>query len=249
VVAGGELTSEIVERAVAVLADRPSALVTDIDGTLSRIVPRPEDASVSTRARSALQTLVRQLDLVAVITGRPNEVARRMVGVEGIVYMGSYALDAASRVSLAESDLGLVRQLATGLLAEHPCVRLEEKEVSFALHYRNCDHPEHVGDALLEALAPLAESAAARLLEGKRVIEVAPAALPDKDVAFAKLAVTTAPTLRSSGRSPAGAIRDSAASRSPSATRRHPPPSSGQPTPFWKVSMRWRSSWRHWSRK
>jgi trehalose 6-phosphate phosphatase len=188
VVAGGELTSEIVERAVAVLADRPSALVTDIDGTLSRIVPRPEDASVSTRARSALQTLVRQLDLVAVITGRPNEVARRMVGVEGIVYMGSYALDAASRVSLAESDLGLVRQLATGLLAEHPCVRLEEKEVSFALHYRNCDHPEHVGDALLEALAPLAESAAARLLEGKRVIEVAPAALPDKDVAFAKLA-------------------------------------------------------------
>jgi trehalose 6-phosphate phosphatase len=188
VVAGGDLTSEIVQRAVAVLGDRPSALVTDIDGTLSRIVPRPEDASVSRRARSALQVLVRQLDLVAVITGRPNQVARRMVGVEGIAYMGSYALDAASRVSLAESDLGLVRQRATSLIEEHPCVRLEEKEISFALHYRNCNNPEHVGDALLAALAPLADQAAVRLLEGKRVIEVAPAALPDKDVAFAKLA-------------------------------------------------------------
>jgi hypothetical protein len=183
-----------------------------------------------------------------------------MVGVEGIAYMGSYALDAASRVSLAESDLGLVRQRATSLIEEHPCVRLEEKEISFALHYRNCNNPEHVGDALLAALAPLADQAAVRLLEGKRVIEVAPAALPDKDVALPSwrpiiesealsFSVTTAPTLRSSGRSPAGAIRDSVASRSPSATRRHPPPSSGQPTPFWKVSMRWRSSWRHWSRK
>jgi trehalose 6-phosphate phosphatase len=178
----------VAARAFEALRDRPSALISDIDGTLSRIVSRPADAIVSERARRALREIATCLDLVAIITGRPNNVACAMVGVEEIEYMGSYALDAASVVRMAESDIGLIRDQADRLLTDLPCVTLEEKEVSFAFHYRNCAEPETVGAALLERLAPLASKGGARLLEGKRVVEVVPEALPDKDVAFVKLA-------------------------------------------------------------
>lgn len=176
-----------VHKAIEALRKRPSALISDIDGTLSRIVSRPEDAVVSGRAQAALADLAQYLDLVAVITGRPDDVARKMVGVDNIVYMGSYALDAASALQLTESDIGLIKEQAPALLAGLPCVTLEEKAISFAFHYRNCPEPERVRLKLLDRLEPLTKGAGGRLLEGKRVIEVVPDALPNKDVAFAKL--------------------------------------------------------------
>ena len=78
---------------MAVLDQRPSALITDVDGTLSHIVPKPQDAVVSIEIKESLRRLLPRLDLVAVVTGRENEVARRMVGVEGLTYIGSYAID------------------------------------------------------------------------------------------------------------------------------------------------------------
>jgi trehalose 6-phosphate phosphatase len=65
-------------------------------------------------------------------------------------------------------------------------VELERKQVSFALHYRNCEDPR-VGPWLLEMLRPIAESTATKLLEGKQVIEVAPRGLPDKGLALLQL--------------------------------------------------------------
>ena len=173
--------------ALDVLRHRPSALISDIDGTLSRIVPRPEDAVVSEEVRGSLRRLARRLDHVAVITARQELVARNMVGLDGLTYMGSYALDAASVARLAESEIGLVKRNAEAILVELPGVILEEKGISFAFHYRNCAEPLEVRLRLLERLIPLAREAAGRIVEGKRVIEVVPQALPDKDRAFAKL--------------------------------------------------------------
>jgi trehalose 6-phosphate phosphatase len=176
---------EAVAAAVEVLGARPSLLVTDVDGTLSRIVPRPQDATVSETARSGLRALVRKLDCVAVITGREEAVARRMVGVEGLVYVGSYALDAAGGLSFDAVRPALT--LVEPQLEDMPCVELERKQVSFALHYRNCVDGQRVSQRLLELLEPVVERTATRLLEGKQVIEVAPQALPDKGTALHQL--------------------------------------------------------------
>jgi len=81
-----------VEAAADVLAFAPAALVTDVDGTLSRIVARPEFATVEEPIKDSLRVLIERVSLVAVVTGREEEVARSMVGVPELVYVGNYAL-------------------------------------------------------------------------------------------------------------------------------------------------------------
>ena len=178
---------EVVERAIAVLAQRPSALVTDVDGTLSRIVARPEDAYVSVAARRALERLKPRLDLLAVVTGREHEVARRMVGIEDLKYVGSYALSDTVLPEGTLEKIAYARAEVEPYLERLPGVSLETKDVSFALHYRNSPNAYETRSRIITLLEPIAAQAEAKLLEGKLVVEVAPKALPDKGTAFAAL--------------------------------------------------------------
>ena len=182
----------VVEKALAVLAGRPSALITDVDGTLSRIVANPQDAVVDEVISRALEELLRHLDLVAVVTGREETVARRMVAVEGLTYVGSYGMDPSVPVRLIDSDLSAAREEILPFLSRLPCVTLEIKEVSFSLHYRNCENPSEVRARLLSVVEPVALSAGARIMEGKQVVEVVPEGLPNKASAFARLLETHA---------------------------------------------------------
>jgi trehalose 6-phosphate phosphatase len=182
---------DVVERAAGVLAERPSALVTDIDGTLSRIVSRPEDAYVSEAVRGALRRLVVRLDLVAVVTGRENEVARRMVGVEGVSHVGSYAIQDGGAPAGIEG-IASAKRTVEAYLPRLPGVSLETKDVTFALHYRGSPDPAATRARLIALLEPIAAGAGAKLLEGKLVLEVAPSGLPDKGTAFADLLRGTA---------------------------------------------------------
>ncbi len=178
---------EVVERALAVLAERPCALVTDVDGTLSRIVSRPEDARVSEVVRSALRRIVPCVDLAAVVTGRESDVARRMVGVECLTYVGSYALSEANLLEEASEAIDEAKAKVEPYLGRLPGVTLETKDVSFALHYRNSPDQVAMRLRLLALLEPIATASSAKLLEGKLVVEVAPMALPDKGTAYTLL--------------------------------------------------------------
>ena len=182
---GVEVVRPVVERVLTVLRERPSGLISDIDGTLSRIVERPEEAYVSDRARSALTRLRNRLDLVGVITARPKDVARKRVGVEGLEYVGSYALR--SGPSDEGANLEAARELVPSILARFPGATFEEKGISFALHYRGCEEPERVRGELLELIYPAALASGGKVLEGKRVLEIVPASLPDKGTAFSIL--------------------------------------------------------------
>ena len=55
-------------------------LISDMDGTLSPIVPVPSDAAPTDRNRDLLQQLNRQLALVAVVSGRAADDVRERVG-------------------------------------------------------------------------------------------------------------------------------------------------------------------------
>jgi trehalose 6-phosphate phosphatase len=180
-----------VEQALSVLKHAPAALVTDVDGTISSIVSRPEDATVSDAIKASLERLTRHLALVAVITAREERVARLMVGVKGLTYVGNYAVKS-KRAGAGESSslhdlIGIVRPL----LAAMPCVMLEEKGIAFSLHYRNCME-SGIRERLIALVEPLALTADAKLVEGKQVIEIVPARLPDKGSALADLLDATA---------------------------------------------------------
>jgi trehalose 6-phosphate phosphatase len=174
-----------VKKATQVLAVRPSALITDIDGTISRIVSRPEDAVVTERVQQALGILVGEVALVAVVTAREETVARQMVGVPELIYVGNYALDMVDGPA-DEGRLAATKEAVRPLLADLPCLSLEEKGLTFALHYRNCEEPD-VRERLLQAVTPIAAATGAKVLEGKQVIELVPADHPDKGNALTKL--------------------------------------------------------------
>jgi trehalose 6-phosphate phosphatase len=85
--------SLVVRRASEVLRHGRAALITDVDGTISPIVDRPEDAYVLPAAREALLGLRDLLVLVAVVSGRSVSDARQMVNVEGLTYVGNHGLE------------------------------------------------------------------------------------------------------------------------------------------------------------
>lgn len=177
----------VVARAWQVLQSTPAAFVTDIDGTISRIAPTPEEAFVGEPIRSALQEIQPLLRLTAVITGREASIARKMVGIETLEYIGNYALDEEASISMtAEAREEAKAQIVAGLGA-FPCVEVEDKGVSFSLHYRNCEDRAAARLHLLTLAEPAARAAGGKLVEGKSVIEVVPASLPDKGTALRKL--------------------------------------------------------------
>lgn len=175
-----------VEAAADVLAFAPAALVTDVDGTLSRIVSRPENATVDEDIRAALRSIESRVAMVAIVTGREETVARSMVGLPELTYVGNYALDTESSDVVDETDLDAARVLVKTLLQPFPCVEIEEKGVSFALHYRNCIDLT-MRERILTLVSPVAAAAGAKLLEGKQVVELVPIRLPDKSSAVARL--------------------------------------------------------------
>ena len=175
-----------VEAAADVLAFAPAALVTDVDGTLSRIVARPEDATVEMPIKAYLRALIDRLSLVAVVSGREEDVARAMVGVPELIYVGNYALEGVAAVRVDEHDLQAAMESVRVLLAPFECVEIEEKGVSFAMHYRNCADLL-MRERILSLIEPVAAAAGGRILEGKQVVEMVPRALPNKDTAVAHL--------------------------------------------------------------
>src|SRR5256885_11940184 len=80
----GRILLRVLDERVALLTSQPrrSAIVLDIDGTLAPIVARPEDATVPEETRAELARLVERYALLACLSGRTGDDARRMVGVD-----------------------------------------------------------------------------------------------------------------------------------------------------------------------
>ena len=70
-----------------------SAVLLDIDGTLSPIAEHAADASVPETTRQLLITIARRFALVACISGRRASEARAMVSIGTICYIGSHGAE------------------------------------------------------------------------------------------------------------------------------------------------------------
>jgi trehalose 6-phosphate phosphatase len=171
--------------ATQVLSVHPSGLVTDLDGTISPIAATPEQARVLPGCRLALEGLRGRLDLVAVVSGRSGAEARRLVDVEGIVYLGNHGLDpwiggnssapvagrtgGSSRASL-EKALDELR----GDLAGQPGLRLEDKGATVSIHYRAASDADAARELALAAAKRSAARHGLAVAEGKKVVELRP---------------------------------------------------------------------------
>jgi trehalose 6-phosphate phosphatase len=189
----------VVAACMDVLRQTPSAVVTDIDGTISAIAPTPAEAMVDRGAKAALALLAERLAVVAVVSGRAPQDGAAMVGLPELIYVGNHGLEriargtpwthpvaAAAQPSVAAA-LAEVESAARSV-ADVPWLLIENKGVTGTVHYRLA--PDQIAAAAL--LEPLARSAAdrhgLRLTLGRMIFEVRPALAVNKGTAIRELA-------------------------------------------------------------
>jgi trehalose 6-phosphate phosphatase len=160
-----------------------AALFLDIDGVLAPIVERPEDARVPDATRGELARLGGLYGLVACVTGRPSAVAREIVGVDGLTYVGEHGLE-------LDPEAQRWAEAIHGFAIEVPWVDVEVKPLSVAFHYRSAKKIA-VAREQLEAVAAAALDLGFHTRWGRKVLEVLPPVETSKGTAVRHLLETT----------------------------------------------------------
>src|SRR5215208_174945 len=188
----------VVTACMEVLRQTPSAMVTDIDGTISAIAPTPAEAMVDPGAKAALALLAERLAVIAVVSGRAPQDGVAMVGLPELTYVGNHGLERIARgtpwthplAAAAQSAIAAALteiESAARAAADVPWLLVENKGVTGTIHYRLA--PDQIAAAAL--LEPLARAAATRhglrLTLGRMIFEVRPALAVNKGTAIREL--------------------------------------------------------------
>jgi trehalose 6-phosphate phosphatase len=173
-----------------------SAVLCDIDGTLAPIVSDPEDAAVPEETREVLRELAAGYALVACVSGRRALEARRIVGVEDLVYSGNHGLELLSpgarepELDPAVADgARRARDFVLELDADEVSaaqLRLENKGPIQALHWREAAD-EEVAREGAERIARRSQADGLVPHWGRKVLEIRPVADIDKGTAVRRL--------------------------------------------------------------
>jgi len=166
-----------------------AAVLFDIDGTLAPIVRHASDAHIPEDTRRRLIAVAKRYGIVGCVSGRPALVARQIVGIGSIAYVGNHGLE---RLPPGASAVVLDRRVASHTKRVHAFataadttevqrlrVRLEDKGPIVAFHWRGAPDEE----AAVAAVARIERDAHAAGLatqRGRKVLEVRPPIPIDK---------------------------------------------------------------------
>ena len=126
------------------LAGKKLAVFLDYDGTLTPIVDRPEDATISDSMREAVSGLAERCT-VCVVSGRDRPVVQELMGLDNLVVAGSHGFDIWSpddgKIEIEggedfESLIEDVKARVDGELGDVEGASVEPKKASVAVHYR-----------------------------------------------------------------------------------------------------------------
>jgi trehalose 6-phosphate phosphatase len=163
------------------LVDEPeaAAVLLDVDGTLAPIVARPELAAVPQETRAELARLSGRYGLVACVSGRPADEAARLVGVDGIRYVGEHGLELHPEAAAWHDRL-------TAFAATVPWPAERGKRFTLSFHYRGAAD-ERAAENELRHVAERALEEGLRPRWGRKVLEVRPPIDADKGTAVRTL--------------------------------------------------------------
>ncbi len=157
----------------------------DYDGTLAKIVGRPEDAVLPAGVREKLKNLRQKPQTsVGVISGRSVKELKSMVGIEGIYYSGNHGLEIEGpELSYvhpqAEAARATMKDLAAPLaeaLRGIKGVIVQEKGLSVSVHYRLAkpEKESAVTSTVKRITAPYIDRGEIKVYSMKKVWEIRP---------------------------------------------------------------------------
>jgi trehalose 6-phosphate phosphatase len=166
-----------------------TAVLLDVDGTLAPIVRHADDAHVPEPTRTVLIQVAKTYGCVACVSGRRAAVARRIVSLGTIAYVGNHG---AELLRPGGTEPELDREVAAWqrrVRASYDAawtdelrrlrVRGEDKGVIMALHWRGAPDEAAAEEAVRE-VAQRAEAAGLATHWGKKVLELRPPVALDK---------------------------------------------------------------------
>ena len=159
-------------------APERAAILLDVDGVLAPIVPRPEDARVPDETRAQLVRLNSRYGLVACISGRASDDARRVVGLDELVYVGEHGLELVPEAARWSEVLDA--------FAGAPGWPVERKRLTLTLHYRLAPDVA-AAEALLRQVEERARAEGLVPKWGRMVLELRPPLDANKGTAVTAL--------------------------------------------------------------
>jgi trehalose 6-phosphate phosphatase len=177
------------------LAQRPLGLVFDIDGTLSPIVPTPDQARLYPGIAELLVEAKKHAH-IAILTGRAILSGAAIVNVEGLTYIGTHGeewsegLPTTHEIQVSDDMLAHIipGQKLLALAEEHLAglagVKIEHKRFGGSIHYRAAAKPEQARQIILDLLREPADEYHFHLGEGKQVVDIRPISAVNKGTAL-----------------------------------------------------------------
>lgn len=184
---------------MTLFAQSPLLVISDLDGTLSDIAPRP---NLATWVEGAEDTLNRLASLkgvtVAIVTGRPlDDVLARTKNIGSLWLICEHGAVVRSpsgevtRTPLEDRDQAALDSTAARIELYGHGVFVERKQHGIAVHLRGC--PPNVQEEVLDLVLALSESTPhvrLEVLRGRQVIEIRPGE-PSKKLAVEQLILRT----------------------------------------------------------
>jgi len=179
---------------------RPSRRVVvflDFDGTLVKIVPRPDMVRLATSTRRVLRRLARHPRVtLVVISGRRRSELLHFIGVPGIHYFGLYGWERGGHSplpKLALAALGSARAQLSTHLSSIPGIWIEDKRFSLSVHFLGASPPaqRRARRKLRSLLQPFRKSP--HVIENLRDAEIVPRCILGKGIAVRQFLARPAP--------------------------------------------------------
>lgn len=148
---------------------------------MSEIVRTPGEARILPECRRFLRLLAEKFPLVAIVSGRSVNAAKKIVGLDSLTYIGSHGMErwVDGRSEFAPG-LEKYPEIIGSTLNEikpylpHEGIIVEDKEVTASIHYRLTQDPRAAREVILGALRKAPHARDLRIMQNKMIIELLP---------------------------------------------------------------------------
>jgi trehalose 6-phosphate phosphatase len=153
----------------------------DYDGTLAPIVREPGEAAMRATTRRLLRTVASRYPCIVVSGRARSDLGRRVRGIPLRGIVGNHGIEPWHATPRLLQEVQRWEPLLDRRLSGFSGVRVENKLLSIAVHYRRSRQKKRARAAILRAAAALGSL---RVIGGKQVVNLLPEGAPHKGMAL-----------------------------------------------------------------